>query len=96
MSIDSTKYPGLEPSVIGVFDTYERRIAEQEQTIRELVAALTLFHDRQECPWCYDGGQCDVADAISKHARSRPEPGEALASSKDPGADTVPSQGGRD
>ena len=32
----SPKYPGLSSSVIGVFDTYDRRISDLEQTIQRL------------------------------------------------------------
>jgi|ERR1035437_829708 predicted nucleic-acid-binding Zn-ribbon protein len=39
-------------------------IKKQEITV-ELLTALIKFHDRQECPWCYDEGQCDVADTIT-------------------------------
>lgn len=44
----------------------QAELERSQQVSAKLVAALIEFHDRQECPWCYDDGQCNIADAIAE------------------------------
>lgn len=49
--------------------TDTERIAQLEQENEALVKAAEKYHDSQECAWCYDNGQCDLADALAEYAK---------------------------
>jgi hypothetical protein len=46
--------------------TLQSQLTATREIALKLVEALEKFHDRQDCAWCYDDGQCDVADCLAQ------------------------------